>query len=216
MRIQYLGHSSFLIKTKEASILTDPFDPKMTGLKFPKVEADIITVSHQHRDHNQTELVEGKRVVFDFPGEYESRGVRFYGYQVFHDDQGGGERGENIIFKIIAEGITVVHCGDLGHMPANEILAQLDDVDILMVPVGGIYTIDAKTAKELGDKLSPKLTIPMHYLVPAMNQETFGQLAPVSEYLKLAGKEGLEPVRRLDVKAESMPENETAVLEITS
>jgi hypothetical protein len=105
MEIKYLGHASFLIKTKTAKIVTDPFDPQMVGLKFPKVEAEIVTVSHNHQDHNQVALVLGNPTVFDWPGEFEKMNVRIFGFKTYHDKEKGAKRGENIIFKIEAEGI---------------------------------------------------------------------------------------------------------------
>ncbi len=100
MEIKYLGHSSFLIKTKDAKIVTDPFDPIVTGIKFPKIEADVVTVSHDHRDHNQAKLVDGNPLIIDMPGEYEKKGVRIFGYRSYHDKKQGTERGEVILYKI--------------------------------------------------------------------------------------------------------------------
>src|SRR3990167_11209038 len=92
MDVKYLGHSAFFIKSKEAKLVTDHFEPQMVGLKFPKVEADIVTVSHQHKDHNQTQLVVGTPLVIDMPGEFEKKSIRILGYQTFHDKQRSEER----------------------------------------------------------------------------------------------------------------------------
>jgi len=213
MKIQYLGHASFILRTKDATLITDPFDPEMTGLKFPKLEADIITVSHDHKDHNQVQLVGGKPKVFDFPGEYESKGIRFYGFQTYHDESQGGERGENVIFKILMDGLVLVHCGDLGHMPSNEVLAQIEDADILFVPVGGTFTLDAKKAKEFVDKISPSIIVPMHYKTDKLNAANFGMLQEVSEFLKLSGIEQVETKKIFEVKTDTLPEKEIVVFE---
>jgi L-ascorbate metabolism protein UlaG (beta-lactamase superfamily) len=213
MKIRYLGHSSFLIKGKNASLVTDPYSSSMLGFKFPNVTADIVTVSHNHEDHNQVDLVKEKHIVFDFPGEYESKGIRVYGYLTSHDEEDGAKRGENIMFKFIVDGITILHCGDLGKIPAAEIIAQIEDADVLLVPTGGTYTIDAKGAKALVEKISPEITIPMHYHAEGINEEHFSQLSPVNEFLRLFGKEGIEPQKEIDIKKEDLPENEVIVLE---
>jgi len=189
MEIKYLGHASFLIKTKKAKIVTDPFDPKMVGIKFPKVEAEIVTVSHGHQDHNMISLVGGNPVIFDWPGEYERMGVRIFGFKTYHDKEKGAKRGENIIFKIEAEGVSVVHCGDLGLVPEEEFLDKLGNVDILLVPVGGFYTIDPSEAYDLVKKIEPSIVIPMHYNHLKLNQEVFGKLFFVEEFTKKFGIE---------------------------
>lgn len=130
MEIKYLGHSSFLIKTKTAKIVTDPYDSHMVGLKFPKVEADIITISHHHQDHDKADQVGFSQtgvlpLVIDIPGEFEKQGIRIFGFKSYHDKKQGQERGENIIYKIEAEGISVLHCGDLGIVPNESFWIQL-------------------------------------------------------------------------------------------
>src|SRR3989304_8356269 len=183
MKIQCLGHSSFLVKGKNGSLVFDPFEPKDVGIKFPKVEADVVTVSHQHSDHNNSAGVGGEKIVFDFPGEYEHKGIRVFGYQTYHDGTNGSERGENIVFKVLLEGITITHCGDLGHLPNEELIEALKDTDILMVPVGGFYTIGPKEAVKLVNLLNPEIIIPMHFGDARLNQAAFKELQPVKEFL---------------------------------
>src|SRR3989344_3526841 len=153
MEIKYLGHASFLIKTKTAKLVTDPFDSDMVGLKFPKIEADVVTVSHGHKDHNQVKNVSGINgadpLIIDMPGEFEKMGVRIFGFQSFHDKTQGTERGENILYKFESEGISVLHCGDLGVVPEENFLELIGEVDILMVPTGGFYTINSDEAVQL-------------------------------------------------------------------
>lgn len=213
MKIQYLGHASFLLKNRAGSVVTDPFDPTMVGIKFPKVEADIVTISHQHQDHNRSDLVGGQPVVFDFPGDYERKRVRVFGYQSYHDGQKGSIRGENIIFKIIIDNIVVLHCGDLGHLLDEETLEKVKDTNVLLVPVGGFYTISAKEAVELAEMIGPEIIVPMHFNHPKLNQQTFGKLSGVEEFLKLMGKETLQPVKRLEITSETLPEKEVVLLE---
>ena len=134
MDITYLGHSSFRIKTKTATIITDPFDPQMVGLKYSGVEGDIVTISHAHNDHNAEAKVSGVKKVFDGPGEYEVMGVSIIGYPSFHDGKGGSERGKNIIFVFEAEGLRIAHLGDLGHQLSDDLINEMGSIDILMIP----------------------------------------------------------------------------------
>jgi len=214
MEIKYLGHSSFLIKTKTAKIVTDPFDPQMVGLKFPKVEADIVTISHQHQDHNRSDLVLGSPTVFDWPGEFEKMGIRIFGFKTYHDKEKGAKRGENIVFKIESEGISLVHCGDLGLVPDDDFLDRLGNVDILLVPVGGFYTIDPSEAYQLVKKIEPAIVIPMHYNNPKLNQEVFGSLSSVEEFTKKFGIEKPEFLTKFNYKKEEESEMKIVVLEV--
>jgi L-ascorbate metabolism protein UlaG (beta-lactamase superfamily) len=205
MDIKYLGHSSFFIKGKQAKLVTDPYDPRILEMKFPKVEADIITVSHQHDDHNQTKLVDGSPLIIDWPGQYERKGMRVYGFQSYHDNKQGSERGENIIFKI-EDDLTVLHCGDLGYMPDGKLLDEIGDVDILMIPVGGYYTIDAAQAAEIIKKIEPAIVIPMHYRTSKTIEGPVSKLATIDEFLHKMGVEKIEPVNKLTVKKEDLEE----------
>ena len=220
MEIKYLGHSSFLIKTKTAKIVTDPFDPDMVGIKFPKTEADIITVSHPHKDHNNIKAVQFpdsslQPLVIDMPGEFEKMGVRVFGFQSFHDKTGGSERGEDILYKFEAEGVSILHCGDLGVIPDESFLETIGEVDILLVPVGGYYSIDSEEAVQLVKKIEPSIVIPMHYNHPKLNQKNFGQLASVNEFTKKFGIENLAPIPKLVYKKEEIEqEMKVVVLEI--
>ncbi|MEK7597295.1 MAG: MBL fold metallo-hydrolase [Patescibacteria group bacterium] len=207
MEIKYLGHSSFLIKTKMTKIVTDPFDSEMVGIKFPKTEADIVTVSHRHLDHDRADLVMGAPLIIDMPGEFEKLGVRIFGFQSFHDKTLGSERGENIMYKFESEGISVLHCGDLGVIPEESFLETIGEVDILMIPVGGIYTIDADEALSLVKKIEPSIVIPMHY--------GSGKLAPVSDFTKKFGLDNPVPQPKLVYKKEEVEqEMKIIVLEI--
>ena len=217
MDIKYLGHASFFIKSKEAKLVTDPFDPKMVGLKFPKVEADIVTVSHHHSDHDQTNLINGEPLVIDMPGEYEKKGLRVFGHQSYHDKQKGAERGENIVYKIEGEGVSLLHCGDLGIVLDDAFIDTIGDVDVLLVPVGGFFTIDAVEASELVKKIEPSIVIPMNYNSSKLNQQVFAKLLPVSEFLKKIGQESAVPVSKLTIKKEELEEEmKVVVMEISS
>lgn len=212
MDIYPLGHSSFRIKGKVATVVTDPFSPTMVGLKFPKVEAaDMVTVSHDHEDHNNTALVGGTPFIVTGPGEYEVAGVTVLGYPTFHDDKKGEERGRNTIYKMTVDGIRIVHLGDLGHKLPEEIVDKLGDVDILFVPVGGHYTIDAAGAAEVVSQIEPLVVIPMHYKREGMAKE-FNEVEGVEKFLKLMGAEGVERINKYSVSRDRLPENTTVVV----
>ena len=204
MEIKYLGHSSFFIKTKTAKVVTDPFDPQMVGLKFPKTEADIVTVSHSHSDHNYRAGVKEGTLFLDWPGEYEKQEVRVRGYSSFHDNKQGADRGENILFKIEAENISVLHCGDLGHMLDDATVELIGAVDVLIIPTGGIYTIGAEEAVKIVQEVEPSIVVPMHFGRPELNPATFKDLAPVETFLKAFGAKDTQTIDKLTIKKEDI------------
>ena len=198
MDIKYLGHASFLLKGKTDSVVMDPFD-KSVGLKFPEVSAGIVTVSHDHPDHNAVSQVEGSPLVLNIPGEYEKNGIRLTGFGVYHDNKRGEERGRNTLFRVDVDGISVLHCGDLGHTLFEELTEEIGEIDVLLVPVGGFYTIDSKTALEVIKSIEPSIVIPMHYQTDK-HSPTFADVAPLSEFLKQMDITAVEPVKKLTLK----------------
>lgn len=212
MDITYFGHSSFYIKTREAKIVTDPFDPKMVGLTFPKVTANIVTTSHQHADHNYAKVIAGEPHVFDWPGEFEKNSVRIFGFQSYHDAKKGAERGENIVYKFDVEGLSVVHLGDLGYVPDEKLVEEIGNVDILMIPVGGFFTMGSTEAAETVKKLDPFIVIPMHYNAPGINPEIAEKMEPVSTFMQKMGAEETQPVDKLTIKKEDLIEDTTKVV----
>ncbi|MCA9372099.1 MBL fold metallo-hydrolase [Candidatus Woesebacteria bacterium] len=207
MDITYLGHASFFIKTKPATILTDPFDPKMVGLPFPKKQADIVTISHEHADHNYRADLGENTFILDWPGEYEKNSVRIFGFSTFHDKEKGAKRGTNTMFKFEVEDLAVLHCGDLGHILEDQLVEEIGDVDALMIPTGGFYTIDAKDAAKVVKEIDPAIVIPMHYNHEKLNQETFSQLSPVSAFIEELGEEveyvDTLSIRKIDINPEA-------------
>lgn len=204
MEIKYIGQSSFFIKTKTAKIVTDPFNPQMVGLKYPKQEADIITVSHGHGDHNYVEGVKEGGLVIDWPGEFEKNQVRITGYQSFHDKKQGEERGINTIFKFESEDMSILHCGDLGHVLDQSMVETIGGVDILLIPVGGFYTINPEEAVKVINEIEPSIVIPMHYGRPEMSQELAANMQPVGTFLKEIGAEDTQPIEKLTIKKEEL------------
>ena len=163
MEIYYLGHSSFRIKGKSASIVTDPFDPKMVGLKYQGVTGDIVTISHDHTDHNQVSQVSEVKKIVTSPGEYEIMGVSIIGLSSFHDDAQGADRGKNTIYVFEIDEMRICHLGDLGHTLNEKLVEEIGDIDILMIPTGGEYTINSETAVAVVQGIEPRIIIPMHY-----------------------------------------------------
>jgi len=211
MDISYLGHSSFRIKAKDASLVTDPFDPKMVGLKYSGVEGDIVTISHHHADHDKLELVKDVKRVVDGPGEYEIMGISIIGLPSFHDEKKGGVRGLNTIYVIEADNFRLAHLGDLGHMLAQETIEDMGDIDILMIPVGGEYTIGTKDAADIVREIQPKIVIPMHYQMPGLNKESFAKLAQVEPFLKEVGYI-VERMPKLSIKKEDLGEEQKIII----
>lgn len=214
MQIKFIGHSSFVIKSKDAKLVTDPFDAQEVGLKFPKQEADIVTISHPHPDHNHSANITGDPLIIDWPGEFEKKGIRISGYNSFHDTKKGEERGANILYKIETEGVSILHCGDLGHALSDDLVDQIGDVDILLVPVGGFYTITAEEAVSVIKKVEPSIVIPMHYNHPQLDQKTFANLTDINEFIQKYGadKSTIEETDVLTVKSDSLPEETKLVI----
>jgi L-ascorbate metabolism protein UlaG (beta-lactamase superfamily) len=162
MKLKWFGHSCFLLTSDSGiRVLTDPYN-EMVG-KLPAIEAEIVTVSHQHGDHNNVKAVNGPYTVVDKPGTFYGDGLEVSGIETAHDESGGSKRGKNVVFKISMDGLSFCHCGDLGHLLTPEQVKAIGKVDVLMVPVGGFYTIDADTAAKVVDQLKPAIAVPMHY-----------------------------------------------------
>ncbi len=163
MKIQWLGHSCFrLEESTDSAVVTDPYR-SYVGLDLPKVEADVVTISHNHDDHNFVEGVSGNPVVLSETGSFEVKGIHILGIHSYHDEVDGEKRGENLIFKFRIDGVDVCHMGDVGQECTPELVEAIGPVDVLLIPVGGNYTIDSEQAKEYVDRLMPDIVIPMHY-----------------------------------------------------
>ena len=169
MIIQYYGHSCFKLTTKPAgrgngdvNVFFDPFD-KTIGLRPPQGSADLVLVSHQHHDHNNVEAIKGEPQVIDIPGEYSVKGINIIGLPTYHDDKNGAERGQNTAYILESEDMRVCHLGDLGTELTEKQYDTVSGVDILMIPVGGKYTIDGEKAAKIVKKIEPKIVIPIHF-----------------------------------------------------
>ena len=208
MEIRYLGHSSFLIQTKSVNIVCDPYGADL-GLKFPSgVKADIVTISHDHYDHNNLKDISGNPYIIKEPGEFEIKGVNIFGVSSFHDNNEGKDHGMNTMFLIEVEGVTICHLGDLGQALSTNQINELDGVDVLLIPVGGTYTLNAKEAEEVILQIEPKIVIPMHYGVPGLKEN----LSPVADFLKEMGKENIEVQNKLTIKSSLDLSEETQIV----
>jgi len=177
MKISWLGHASFLVESSGKKLISDPFDENV-GYPLFQEEVDIVTVSHEHWDHNATGRLAGNPVLVRGTGEFDIDSFKITGFPSFHDKARGEERGINTMYRIGVEGINLLHLGDLGHLLSPEEHAALGKIDILMIPVGGVYTINADEAYQIVQALNPQIVIPMHFKTPHLCFD----LAPVEEF----------------------------------
>lgn len=214
MDIYWYGQACFKLKGKNAAVVIDPYDPSFTGLKLSKdLSADVVLVTHSHQDHNFASAViglsGGKPIAFDKPGEYEVSGVVISGIDSFHDSAEGSERGKNTIFHLLFDNLDIVHLGDLGQAKlTEEQVAEIGQTDILLIPVGSVYTIDAKAASEIVSQLEPKIVIPMHYKIEGLKFALEG----VEGFLKEMGAENVVPQPKLSITKEKLPEEPQVVV----
>jgi len=191
MKIKWLGHSTFLITSDSGTrIITDPYT---TGDEYNlsygeiKETADIVTISHDHFDHNNVAAVRGNPQVVK--GTTEAKGIKFRGIPTYHDEAGGSKRGDNTIICFEVDDVKVCHLGDLGHLLSDKQIAELGEVGVLLCPMAGFYTIDAETASQVCNRIKPRVIIPMHFKNARCNFPVTG----VDEFLR-----GKENVNRLD------------------
>jgi len=211
MQISYFGHSSFKIKTKTAVLVTDPYSLKV-GFKMPKVEAEIVTVSHDHFDHNFVKAVKGRPFIINGPGEYEIKEVGVHGLATYHDTKEGKERGNNTVYLITAEDLTICHLGDLGHQLSAKMVEEMGEIDVLLIPVGGQFTIGPKRAVEVITQVEPRIVIPMHYRTKRHQAEGFSKLLPIEAFLKQIGVEYKKEEKLVVSKSGLEEEMEVVVL----
>ncbi len=200
MEISWLGHSCFRIRGSQATVITDPYSPEV-GYSLGKPKARIVTVSHQHPGHSYVQGVGGDPKPITGPGEYEIGGILVIGLATFHDAENGNQRGKNTVYLMEVDEVSLCHLGDLGHMLTAEQIEELGNVDILLVPVGGVSTIGAPVAAELVRQLEPKVVIPMHYKTEALSWE----LDPVERFLKEMGGEQVTPQPKVSFNRSNLP-----------
>jgi L-ascorbate metabolism protein UlaG (beta-lactamase superfamily) len=203
MIIKWLGHACFLITSRDGlRVITDPYAVG-GGINYSPINetADVVVVSHGHDDHSNVSAVQGKPEVVKGNGVKTTKGIQFKGIATYHDTSQGAQRGPNTIFCFTIDDIQLCHLGDLGHVLNQEQVSEIGAVDILFVPVGGFFTIDASTANQVCDQLGPKLIIPMHFKTPKCTYA----IADVEDFLK--GKKNVRRVEdsEVDFKPEKIP-----------
>lgn len=206
MIITWQGHSCFKLQDKQGSdgitLVTDPYG-KETGLKMSSFEADIVTVSHDHKDHNNVDALRGNPFVVSCAGEYDFKNVLIEGIDSYHDEVKGKERGSNIMYRIEIDDISVAHLGDLGSILDNSQLEKLVGTDVLLIPVGGKFTLDAKKAVEVISQIEPRIIIPMHYKTDGLKYD----LDSIDKFIK---EIGLTPVyeEKLKISKKDLPQED--------
>ncbi len=201
LQIRWHGHACWEI-TDDITVVTDPHDGRSIGIPAPSVAGDIILISHDHYDHNSVKSVEkeGSKVVTD-ERKRNIENVEIKGIQAFHDECSGEKRGKNIIYKFVIDGVTFCHLGDLGHDLDEGQIQQIGDVDILFVPVGGTFTVDAKQAWDIIEKIRPKITIPMHYKIGGLSLP----IASIDPFLEKNKHRLLKVGNEIDIEKEDLP-----------
>jgi L-ascorbate metabolism protein UlaG (beta-lactamase superfamily) len=172
MNIKWFGQSCFMLTAENGTkIIMDPYSKifgSLSGYKLPEIDADIVTISHNHSDHNNVGAFKGNFVLIKEPGVFSQEGIDIKGVQTFHDNVSGAKRGKNVVYNFRIDGLNVCHCGDLGHLLSLEQINEIGKVDILILPIGGRAVLDASGATEVMKQLNPAVMIPMHYRTKAM------------------------------------------------
>jgi len=207
MDITWHGHACFRLFQRGASVVTDPYESSI-GYELPRLRADIVTVSHDHPGHRNAGPVRNKKLIITGPGEYEVRGVFITGIATFHDGKKGSTRGRNTVYLYDFDGLKICHLGDLGHVPSQAQVEALNSVDVLLIPVGGVSTINAAQAAEVVSLIEPALVVPMHY---RMSSLAF-KLDPVSKFLKAMGLDQIPSQEVISVTQSNLPDEAQVVL----
>jgi L-ascorbate metabolism protein UlaG (beta-lactamase superfamily) len=203
--VTWLGHGCFRLRGRSAAVVTDPFPPSI-GLKLPRLDADLVTISHEHENHSYTQVMRDAYEIRG-SGEYEVAGVSVIGVPTFHDAQKGAKHGRNTVYLIEIDDVRVCHLGDLGHALDDAEAEAISAPDVLLVPVGGHTSINAAQAAEIVRQLEPRYVVPMHYAIPGLKLE----LDPLDRFLKEMAVAASEPQPKLSVSASS-GEYETKVV----
>jgi len=215
MNIVWYGQSCFKIQSKDLILITDPFDKKI-GLRPPFGSADIVTISHDHYDHNNFQVIKNNPFIIDSAGEYEIKKVIIKGINSYHDNQEGKERGQNTIYIIEMENIRICHLGDFGQNALiNGQLEKIGQIDILFIPVGGVFTIDWKSASAIISQIEPRIIIPMHYKIPGVKGELL-KLDTIDKFCEERGASSKDAVNKFSIKKKDLPQegSETVIMKI--
>ena len=194
MDVTWLGHGCFRLRGRSAAVVTDPYPPSI-GLKLQRLDADLVTISHEHENHNYTQAVKGAYEIRG-PGEYEVAGVSVIGLPSFHDAEKGARHGRNTVYLIEIDDLRVCHLGDLGHKLDDVEAEAVTSADVLLVPVGGNTALNASLAAEIVRHLEPRFVVPMHFAIPGLKIT----LDPIERFLKEMGLTSAEPQPKLSVQ----------------
>lgn len=211
MHVIWHGQACFQIiasraKGEQISIAIDPFDPTI-GLKVPSLTADVLLITHEHFDHNNKAAVKGEPFLISGPGEYEIKEVLIQGIPAFHDNVQGKERGGVTIYTIEAEGMRLCHLSDLGQKELTaEQLQEIGNIDILMVPVGGRFTISAQEAQKVISRIDPRIVVPMHYQIPKLKLPSGTKLDGIEKFLRLMRQKSGLTQPKLLIKQKDLPQ----------
>jgi L-ascorbate metabolism protein UlaG (beta-lactamase superfamily) len=207
MDVSWLGHGCFRLRGRSAAVVTDPYPPTL-GTRLPRLEADLVTISHEHPNHSHAQIVHGDPFVIHGPGEYEVAGVAVLGLATFHDTASGAERGRNTVYVIEVDDVRVCHLGDLGHRLVDDQLEAIGTVDVVLAPVGGGAALDGAAAAEVVRQLEPRIVVPMHFRQAGLKTS----LEPAERFLKEMGVESAEAQPRLSVQPTSGDSDTTRVV----
>jgi L-ascorbate metabolism protein UlaG (beta-lactamase superfamily) len=205
--ITWYGHGCFRLRGKGAAAVTDPYPPSL-GPRLPRLEADLVTVSHPHENHSYVRTVVKDPFVIDGAGEYEVAGVTVVGVPTYHDTRRGEEHGRNTVYVIEVDDVRICHLGDLGHTLDDATLERVGNIDVLLVPVGGGRSLDAVRGAEVVRQLEPRFVVPMHYAVPGLRTE----MQPVDRFLQEMGVAEVQTQPRLQVQPSSASDMEAKVV----
>ena len=192
MIIKWFGQSCFMITSENGTkVLIDPFH-KMLGYKLPKIEANIVSTSHNHSDHNNIKAIKGSFEHINEPGAFSKDGIEIKGVETFHDKVSGFKRGKNTVYNFKIDGINICHCGDLGHILNSKQIEAIGSVDILLLPIGGSATINAFDATQVMKQLNPTIVIPMHYRTKALGLPGYLLFGTVDKFISVSGLKAKE------------------------
>jgi L-ascorbate metabolism protein UlaG (beta-lactamase superfamily) len=213
MKITWLGHASFLVESKDGTrVVTDPFEAGSydgaVGYSPINTHADVVTVSHEHADHNAVDAVSGAPEIVRDPAERTVKGITIRGMATFHDESKGKDRGRNNIYVMDVDGVKVGHLGDLGHALSPDESAALGAVDVLLAPVGGYYTIGPEEAKKTAEALGARIIIPMHYKTDALGFP----IQPVDDFLKLMDRVERSDSTSIEIEAKDLSDTAKVVV----
>ena len=201
MKLEWIGHACFRLTAENGTVIvTDPYDDSV-GIRVPKLDADLVTISHGHHDHNNLAMICGRPDVVQGVESAQIRGITTQAVGSYHDDQHGALRGQNNVRIFLIDGLKVVHMGDQGCMPDQMVMQAILNADLMMIPVGGFYTIDTKGAKAIIEQTRPKCVVPMHY----KTKHCTYPIAGIEPFLEAMGVKNASPVRELEIGPISVP-----------